>query len=380
MTSNSASVVLQFGTGKFLRAFADLFVHELNVEHAARGDRAEVVAIQSTGAGRAEAFRKAGGRYRVAIRGLHEGQRVDRVVDVSSIGQALAAQDDWDEVLTLARSERLEAIVSNVTEAGYPAANEQRPASGPPKSFPARLLAVLEARHAAGLPGVAILPCELLENNGARLRDLVVHQAAAWRLPNALIDWIGTQCQWRNTLVDRIVSSPKPDDPLAADPLSAVAEPFALWLIEGHEPPVFAAHPAVQCVERLEPYHLRKVRILNGAHTALVARALPRGFATVREAVLDPEIQAWLERLLFDEIVPVLESRTEDPAGFARQTLERFANPFLDHRLSDIALHHDVKLRTRLEPTCREFRERFGHSPALLTETLSIRLKGCDAS
>jgi tagaturonate reductase len=126
------------------------------------------------------------------------------------------------------------------------------------------------------------------------------------------------------------------------------------------------AHSAVERVERLEPYYLRKVRILNGAHTALVAKAMPLGFHTVRQAVLDPQIGPWLRRLVFEEVVPVLEGRTENPEQFARQTLERLANPFLEHRLADIALYHDVKLQTRLAPTYHEFVERFGREPELL--------------
>jgi tagaturonate reductase len=155
----------------------------------------------------------------------------------------------------------------------------------------------------------------------------------------------------------------------AEDPLMAVAEPFALWLIED-EPdlPGLLGHPAVQCVERLAPYALRKVRILNGAHTALVAKAMPLGFQTVRDAVLDRKVGAWLRDLLFKEIVPVLEGRTENPREFAAQTLERFANPFQEHRLADIALHHDVKLQTRLAPTLAEFRARFGRTPRRLAE------------
>jgi tagaturonate reductase len=218
----------------------------------------------------------------------------------------------------------------------------------------------------------------LIEKNAERLRELVLQQAAVWKSSPALVDWIGRACSWRSTLVDRIVSSPLPDEPLAADPLSAVAEPFALWAVEraaGSPEPSsklngLLRHPAVQQVERLEPYHLRKVRILNGAHTALVAKAMPMGIQTVREALETPEVRAWLERLLFDEIVPVLEGRTDDPAGFAQQTLERFANPFLAHRLSDIALHHAVKLQTRLAPTLADFRQRFGRSPEILTQIL----------
>jgi tagaturonate reductase len=112
------------------------------------------------------------------------------------------------------------------------------------------------------------------------------------------------------------------------------------------------------------------VRILNGAHTALVAKALPLDIQTVRQAVEDERIRPWLESLLFDEICPVLAGRTDQPEQFARQALERFANPYLEHRLADIALHHDVKLHTRLAPTLQEFRERFGHRPPILSEIL----------
>jgi tagaturonate reductase len=150
-----------------------------------------------------------------------------------------------------------------------------------------------------------------------------------------------------------------------------VAEPFALWLIEGPaEVRGLVDHPAVECVEDIRPYSLRKVRILNGAHTALVAKAMPAGFETVRAAVEDPEMGTWLKALMFEEIVPTVDDRTEGAEQFARATLERFANPFLEHRLADIALHHETKLQTRLVPTRDEFRTRFGRSPKLLDEVL----------
>jgi tagaturonate reductase len=361
--------ILQFGTGKFLRAFVDLFVHELNEGGRPVG---RVVAVQSTANERAAAINARGGRYHVAVRGLLEGQTIDRTVEVGSISRALAARSDWAEVLQLARSPALRLVVSNVTEAGYQLAADDAPNDAPPRSFPAKLLAVLRARFEAGLPGLAILPCELLEGNGSRLRGLVLDQAARWNSSAELVDWLQSACAWPSTLVDRIVSAPTPGDALAQrDPLYAVTEPYALWLIEREPPGDLAgleAHPAVERVERLEPYYLRKVRILNGAHTALVAKAMPLGFETVRQAVLDPQIGPWLRRLVFEEIVPVLEGRTENPGQFARQTLERLTNPFLEHRLADIALHHEVKLQTRLAPTYAEFLQRFGREPPLLAE------------
>jgi len=364
--------ILQFGTGKFLRCFVDLFVDEANRGCGEPAGR--VVALQSTGAERAATINRQQGRYHVAIRGLMGGEKVDRTIELAPISRALAAPDDWPAVFDVARSESLRLVVSNTTEAGLALDADDRPGTAPPRSFPAKLLGVLLARQEAGLDGVAILPCELVEGNADRLLELVLEQAGRWQVPPSQIDWLRGACSWHNTLVDRIVSAPSPGDPLAErDPLYAVAEPFALWLIEGApELGSLVGHPAVQVVDDLAPYALRKVRILNGAHTALVAKARPLGFETVREAVADPGLGAWLEELLFDEIIPTIVDRVEQAGAeqFARDVLERFANPFLDHRLADIALHHDVKLGTRLVPTYEEYRRRFGRTPRLLGDVL----------
>src|SRR5262249_4111228 len=178
------------------------------------------------------------------------------------------------------------------------------------------------------------------------------------QLPAALPAWLQNECVWLNTLVDRIVTgTPKEHPLLASDAMLTVCEPYALWAIQqkpGVEP--FLRHPAVVWTPDVQQYFLRKVRILNGGHTALLIKARPRGFATVREAVSDPELGAWLERLLFEEVVPVLEGRVEGPHEFARQTLERFRNPFVEHKLSDIASHHAAKVAVRLVPTRDEVR------------------------
>lgn len=357
--------ILQFGTGRFLRCFVDLFVDELNRAGKAAGS---IVVVQSTGGDVAATINRQGGRFHAAIRGRRDGRIVDQVAEVASVSRTIAAGPDWPAVLNAARSPSLAVVVSNVTEAGYSVDPGDEPGVAPPRSFPAKLLAVLAARHREGLPGLAILPCELLENNAGHLRGLVLEQADRWRLDAKTVEWIRDACSWHDTLVDRIVSAPGPNDPWAQrDPLFAVAEPYAFWGISGR--PVcgdLTCHEAVRLVDDLTPYALRKVRLLNGAHTALVAKALPLGFTTVRQALENAEVRDWLRRLLFEEIVPVLEGRTDSPREFAETVLERFANPFLEHRLADIAMHHDVKLQTRLAPTLAEYRAKFVRTPPLL--------------
>ncbi len=362
--------ILQFGTGRFLRGFVDLFVHELRQTDAAVG---QVAVVQSTDSRRARLINDRGGRYHVAIRGLINGRTIDRTIEVTSIARAIVAAEDWPAALALARDDSLRTIVSNTTEAGYALAHESDAADAPPISFPAKLLRILQARFEADGRPLTILPCELLDDNADRLRQLVGEQADRWQVDRKLLEWMDSECRWCNTLVDRIVSAPKDDDPIAAeDPLMAVAEPFALWLIEGDLSGCeLSAHTAVKNVDQLAPYGLRKVRILNGAHTALVAKAMPLGLETVRQAVADPRVAPWLESLLFEEIVPTIDERTDDAEAFARDVLERFANPFLDHRLADIALHQDAKIQTRLMPTVEEYRRQFGRSPKLLGEVVS---------
>jgi tagaturonate reductase len=370
-TDTLPETVLQFGAGRFLRAFADLFIHQANGQGQAVG---RVVVVQSTGDDRAGALNRQAGRYHVVVRGLEDGRVVDRVEPVASVSRALVAASGWDEVLAVARSPRLRVILSNTTEAGYNLDPADQPGDAPPRSFPAKLLAVLHARFETGRPGLTVIPCELREHNADLLRGLLLDLARGWRLPDAFGRWLADGCVWLNTLVDRIVTGTPREHPLlAGDALLTACEPYALWAIQDRPgADHFLRHPAVVWTPDVQPYFLRKVRILNGAHTALLVKAWPRGFRTVREAVLDPELGAWLARLLFEEVVPVLEGRVEGPAEFARQTLERFRNPFIEHRLADIAVNHAAKVPVRLTPTRDEYRARFGRTPPLLEEVLQM--------
>ncbi len=362
--------ILQFGAGNFLRAFVDLFVQQAR---EAGQDVGRVTVVQSTGSGRAAALAGAGGKYHVVLRGIRGGAVVNEVHPVDVIAAALDANTQWDDVVQAAVSPAITHVVSNTTEAGFALDDGDAASARPPKSFPGKLTRLIEARRQAGQPGLVVLPCELIEGNGPKLRDLVLEQGRRWGLGSAFEEYVTRGCRFASTLVDRIVTGkPAAEAGLPDDPLLTAAEPFALWAIEGGDAAAFPmfAHPAIKIVEDLRPYSLRKIRILNGAHTALVCHALPRGFATVREAVSDPEIGAWLSRLLAEEVVPVLAGRVDGPEEYARETLERFANPFLVHKLSDIALNHPAKLKTRLLSTYHDYKTQFGKEPVEIARLL----------
>src|SRR5205814_446708 len=108
--------VLQFGSGKFLRAFADLFIDQANKSGQAVG---RVVVVQSTGAARADSLNQQGGRYHVLVRGIENGVTIDRVEMVESVSRALIASSQWEDIRSVARSPELRTVLSNTAEVGY---------------------------------------------------------------------------------------------------------------------------------------------------------------------------------------------------------------------------------------------------------------------
>jgi tagaturonate reductase len=365
--------VLQFGTGRFLRAFVDRFVQQANDDGQNVG---QVVVVQSTGGERAGLLQKSDAGFHVVVRGYENGQLIDRVEKVQSISRALTASDAWPVVLDVARSGDLRFIVSNATEAGYVLDEADAVDSSPPRTLPAKLAQVLWARFQAGAPGVTLLPCELIERNAVRLLDLVRTQADRWRLPADFRTWLGEQCLWLSNLVDCIVTPGPADHPLSAsDPLLTSAEPYALWAVEkpaGRDAKLFV-HPAIKLVDDLLPFYLRKVRILNGLHTAMTAKFLPAGFETVQDVLKNATACKWLRSLLYEEIIPTIAYRVDDTAEFADETWDRFRNPFLRHRLSDIAANHAAKAQVRLQPTHDEYVKLFNRPPKRLAEALAWR-------
>jgi tagaturonate reductase len=350
--------ILQFGTSRFLQAHVDLFIDEALQCGEALG---RVAVVQTTGnpqSARRIAALPAPGGYPVRIRGRREGQVIDVERRVTAVAAGLDAAADWPAVRALAVTTQV--IVSNTGDRGYELAGEDGPglldAAVPPRSFPAKLLVLLHGRWRSGGAPVTLFPCELVARNGRVLRRVVTGLARAWRLDDAFAAWLGSGCIWIDSLVDRIVSE-------AIEPAGAVAEPYALWAVEAQPGMVLPCrHPRIVVTDRLEPYERRKLFLLNAAHTFLAERWLAGGRAadeTVAQAMADPALRGELEALWHDEILPVFDALGE--AAMARayvaEVRERFMNPFLAHRLADIAQNHHEKIRRRLLPVAALARE-----------------------
>lgn len=371
--------VLQFGAGRFLRGFVDRFAHQANEAGKTVGS---VVVVQTTSGARADSLGTRPEGFPVLVRGMVDDVVVERVDWVGSISRALQADRDWQAVMEVATSPNLKLIVSNATEAGYQLFSEDQVSDVPPRSLAAKLVLVLLARFEKGLAPVVLLPCELIEGNADRLRELAVQQAQRWGLSADFQTWMTQKNTWLNNLVDCMITSPPENHPLVKEhPLLIHAEPYTLWAIRrpaGFEPPAglqgLFEHPAVQLVDDLTPFYVRKVRILNGLHSAMVARFLPKGFVTVQDVLKDKDAVRWVRDLLFDEIVPVIAARVGGAAEFADQTYDRLRNPFLQHKLSDIRLNHAEKVKVRLQPTFDEYQKLFGKVPSHLAQALATQL------
>ena len=339
----SITPILQFGTSRFLQAHADLFISEALTLGKAAGP---ITVVQSSGnaerARRLAALADPRG-YPVRIAGLVDGVAVRREIVVTSVVRALSTESDWHEISRIF-VEEVEIVLSNTGDQGYlPAAADMALTFDQAMSFPAKLTLLLHARHLAGRPGLQVMPTELIAENGKVLREHVL--ALARRHSTPFADWIAREVLFVNSLVDRIVSEP-------LEPAGAVAEPYALWAIEQTEGlRLPCSHPSVRVVEDLGPTERRKLHILNLGHTYLVARWLRGGRREecVRDMMSNREARADLESLYEQEVLPVFQAAGDVEAqAYVATTLDRFSNPFLAHKLADIAQNHEQKLERRV--------------------------------
>jgi tagaturonate reductase len=340
----TAFPILQFGASRFLQAHVDLFVSEALPRGEAMGPIAVAGTTGSPESRRRIAAFATGKPYRVLVKGLSNGAVVDESVEVASVGAGVDAATQWDELERLFVAAR--CAVSNTADRGYETDPNDRPDAEPPRSFPAKLAKLLLARFSAGADPIILFPCELTPANGKVLRGVVLDVLDRWQAPATARRWVGEECLWVNSLVDRIVSEP-------LEPLGAVAEPYALWAIEdqpGLELP--CRHEAIVVAADLKPYERLKLFILNLGHTYLAEIWARQGGApglTVREAVADTAMRAKLDALYAEEVLPVFAAigMGDEARAYLNTVIERFSNPFLDHRLAEIFTNHEAKKRRR---------------------------------
>ncbi|MGG0465234.1 tagaturonate reductase [Priestia aryabhattai] len=374
--------VLQFGEGVFLRGFADWQIHQMNKRTEFNGS---IVAVNPRITGNAGKLNKQDGLFTVSLQGIQDDKAVKEYEVIQSISRGLNPYEDYEAYIQLAEKEELRFLISNTTEAGIAFLEEDRLEHEPQTSFPGKVTAFLYKRFKAfqGDPtkGLIILPCELVERNGDLLKKMVLRYADKWNLEKKFTEWIHEANAFCCTLVDRIVPG-YPNDKNVLNELNyedeffVIAEPFYLWVIEGPEwiKEEFLAEEAglhVKFVNDIAPYALQKVRILNGIHTAMMPVAYLAELNTVREAVADEVIGTFIRKCLYEEIIPSLPVSEEESLLFAKSALERFRNPFIQHELMSISLNSMTKFKTRNIPTLKEYVEKQGTLPALLTFSLS---------
>ena len=378
--------VLQFGEGCFLRAFVDLMIDIANEKGAFDGN---IVIVKPRETGDVDLFKKQDSLYTVILRGIENGEVVDSRRIVTSVEKTLHCKNDFDEYIALAELDTLEFIVSNTTEAGI-TLDVTDSFDGLPKTYPGKLTQFLYRRweHFNGDmdKGLIILPVELIEDNGKKLLQYVLKLADVWQLPEGFKAWVKNGCVFCNTLVDRIVTGYPKNDYEALwqrlgfkDELLNVGEPFALWVIESERdisdrlPFDRLGLPVVFCND-LRPYRECKVRVLNGAHTSSVLIGYLAGFDIVRDCMNDQSVGEFVRRTVMEEISPLVPLNDAEVKSFAESVFERFKNPFIDHSLLAISLNSVSKWKSRVLPTFKDYYEKYGTLPKMLTFSFAALL------
>ncbi len=354
--------IIQFGEGNFLRAFVDWIVFELNRQ---TDFDAGVTVVQPLPFGLGGVLGKQNGLYHLILNGLGEnGFTTERnLIDV--INDVINPYESFDLFLKEAENPELKFIVSNTTEAGIAFDETDSLENQPASSFPGKLLQFLHRRYQT-LPDsspIIILPCELIEENGKKLKETLIRLIAHWELGDYFLEWLEDKTEFCNTLVDRIVPGyPKEKEEEIwenigfRDELLVEGELFHLWVIEGPQwiqnyLPINDTNLNVVFTDNLDRYRTRKVRILNGLHTTMVPLGFLAGKQTVRETIEDEQLSHVLMDALHNEIIPSLNEDTHEVSEYAEIILNRFKNPAIRHELLTISLNSFSKFKTRVLPS-----------------------------
>ncbi|MDD3428408.1 MAG: tagaturonate reductase [Oscillospiraceae bacterium] len=380
LLENAPERVLQFGEGNFLRAFVDYFI---DVANEKCGFNSKVVLTQPIAPGLSNMINAQEGLYTLYLRGSENGKKINDKRIISCVSRCLNPYEDYQALLDCAHNPDLRFIVSNTTEAGIVHESESKFDQEPPVSFPAKLTRLMYERFkvfgSQKGKGFVILSCELIDNNGKELERCVQAYIKDWGLEDAFAAWVKEENIFCSTLVDRIVTGYPRNEAAEInaannyeDNIIDTGEVFGFWVIEGPESlkeelPFAKAGLPVLITDDHTPYKKRKVRILNGAHTSMVLAAYLAGQDIVRNCMHDDVIKGFMNKTIYDEIIPTLTLPEQELKDFAAAVEDRFNNPFIDHALLSISLNSTSKWKARVLPSFKGFVDKFGKLPACIT-------------
>ena len=370
-TSTHPERILQFGTGVLLRGLCDFYIDKANKSGHYNGS---IVVVKSM-AGDVDVFEKQDNLYTVCVRGIQSGKTVVENVVCESISRVLVASTAWEEVLKTAENKDIDIVISNTTEVGLKYVKEE---SAIPHSFPGKLTAWLFKRFSSNLNGVVIIPTELVVDNGMILKELVLRQVADQNLGAEFKAWVENKNQFCNSLVDRIVPGKPEEKELEElyadlgyeDGLITKAEVYSLWAIEGDEA-VKARLPFIKTDSCLvvEPsitnYRELKLRMLNAPHILMCGLCFLADFETVKDALNNDIIEKYISNLMLTELAPAMPQNMDPKLvqRYGREIIDRFRNPYLDHKWLSITFQYTMKIKMRAIPLLQRYYEQFNNVP-----------------
>jgi fructuronate reductase len=358
--------IVHLGIGNFHRAHQALYTEEAMLAHG--GDWGICGVTLQGDVTKRDALMAQDGLYSVVERGP-DGVRV---IVARAVKEVLAMPFDRARLLELLTDARVRIVSLTVTEKGYcrdaktgdaDLANEGviHDLAHPhdPATVPGILTSALKARRDADTAPFTILSCDNLSHNGAALRQVVRSFAA--QLDARLATWIDKHVAFPSTMVDRIVPATTDADREAAhaalgvsDEAPVPCEPFRQWVIEDHFPtgrPTWETAGA-QLVDNVAPFEIAKLRMLNATHSALAYLSMLVGFETISDAISHPPLRKLIHEMMTCEIAPTLEVPASfDLLAYRDALLDRYANPALRHRCSQIAMDGSQKLPPRILST-----------------------------
>lgn len=380
--------IMQFGEGNFLRAFIDWQVNQLNKETDLE---AGIAVIRPIDYDSLPLLNEQDGLYTTIIRGINEqDESVEKVDLIACVNEEIPIYKEFDKYMALAESEQMQVIFSNTTEAGIEFVESDKLEDAPAKAFPAKLTQWLYHRfcffNGDAERGMVIIPCELIDYNGEKLKEIVLQYCQLWQLDTKFVAWINEANHFCSTLVDRIVTGfPRTEhDELQQklgyqDNFMVTSEYFHLFVIQGPEKvkDVLRLHKTglnILVVDDIYPYKQRKVAILNGAHTAMVPLAFMAGIDSVGDAMADALFNNYVDCLIHEEIIPTLDLPKAELESFAGEVIKRFKNPYIKHMLLSIALNSMTKFHTRIIPQLLKYQELHGKVPALMSYAIAAQI------